>query len=88
MTAQVHLLGAEPYHRTVSSRAVGVAHTEELEGPATRIYGCVLGLWRGEDKKRQEDWQQMLAQGESFSAKKKLSVSKNTINRVKRQHMQ
>ena len=41
---------------------------EELEGPTTRIYDNVLGLW---GEKKGEDWQQMLAQGESFPAKKK-----------------
>ena len=34
----------------------------------TGIYNHALGLWRG--KKQEEDWQQMLAQGESFPTKK------------------
>ena len=41
----------------------------ELEGPTTTIYKYVLGRWGG--KKREEDWQQMLAQGKSLPAKKK-----------------
>ena len=42
-----------------------VAAHAELEGLTTRIYNHVLGLWGGK-KKKEEDWQQMLAQGESF----------------------
>ena len=41
----------------------------ELEGLATRVYSHALGgLWG--EKKKEEDWQQMLAQDESFPAKK------------------
>ena len=47
-----------------------VAHIEELEGLKSKIYQYVLGLWGGEEKKREEDWQPMLAQGKSFQAKK------------------
>ena len=65
----VPLLGAEPHHLSVSSCAVAAAHTDELEGLTTRICNYVLGLWGG-GAKREEDWQQMLAQGESFLAKK------------------
>ena len=46
----------------------GVPH-RELEGPTARIYNYVLGLW-GEKKKKtkkEEDWQQMSAQGQSSS---------------------
>ena len=43
---------------------------EELEWLTTRIYNYVLGLWGGKEKK-EEDWQQTLAQGESFPEKKK-----------------
>ena len=45
-----------------------VAHVEELEGLTTKICSYALGLWGG--KRKEEDWQQMLAQGESFPAKK------------------
>ena len=64
----------EPHHLSVSSHVVVVAHIEELEGLTTRIYYYVLGLWGGKEKenqKREEDWQQVLAQGESFPAQKK-----------------
>ena len=39
---------------------------EELEGPPTRIYNYVLGLW--EEKRERE---KKIAKGESFPAKKK-----------------
>ena len=41
MAAQVQLLGMEPHHLSVSSRAVVVTHIEEL---TTRVYNYVLGL--------------------------------------------
>ena len=50
---------------------MAVAHIKELEGLTTRIYGYILGLWLGEKKEREKDWQQMLAQGDSFPVKKK-----------------
>ena len=43
----------EPLHSSVSSHAVAVAHTEELEGLITTIYNYVLGLW-GEEKKTEK----------------------------------
>ena len=52
------------------------AHGEELEGPKTRVYNYVLGLWGGKKEEREEDWQQMLAQGESFPAKNKINGAK------------
>ena len=64
--AQARFPDAEPHHWSVNSHAVVVAHVEELEGLRTRIYNCILWLWRGKTKK-EEDWQQMLAQGESFT---------------------
>ena len=54
----------EPSHPSVSSH-VAVTHIEELEGLTTRIYNYVLGLCGG-TKKREEDWQQMWQQAESF----------------------
>ena len=36
-------------------------HMPQLEGPTTRIYSNVLGIW-GEEEEKKEDWQQMLAQ--------------------------
>ena len=53
----------------VSSHAVAAAHTEELEGLTTRIHSSVPGLWGGTKKEKAEDWQWMLAQGKSFTAK-------------------
>ena len=40
--------GPEP--PTAGSRAAVAAHREELEGPTTRIYNYVLGLWGGKKK--------------------------------------
>ena len=54
------------------------SHIEELEGLTTIIYNYVLGPWG--EKKKEEDWQQMLAQGQSFSPKglkKKVSLQQN-----------
>ena len=39
----------------------------QLEGPTTRIYNCVLGAFGKKKKKREEDWQQMLAQVPIFN---------------------
>ena len=72
LAAQVWFPGTEPHHLSVSSHAVVAAHIE-LEGLTTRIDNYVLGL-RGGKKKREEDWQQMLAQRESFPAKKKKNL--------------
>ena len=41
----------EPHYSSVSSHAVAMAHTEDLEGFATRIYSYVLGLWGGRKKR-------------------------------------
>ena len=69
--AQVQFPGAEPHHWSVNCHAVVAAHVEKLQGPATKRYNYALGLREG--KKREEDWQQMLAQSESFlTTKKKL----------------
>ena len=65
LAAWVQFPGAESHRLSVSSHAVAAGHIEELEGLTTRIYNYVLGLW-GEKNKREEDWQQMLTQGESF----------------------
>ena len=55
---------------SISSHALAAPHIGELERLTTRIYSCILGLWGGERRKKEEDSQQMFAQGESFSAKK------------------
>ena len=70
LAALVLLPIVEPHHLSVSCHAVAAAYIEELEGFTTRIYNHALGLWGG--KKKLEDWQQMLAQGESFPAKNKI----------------
>ena len=49
-------------HR-LSSRAVAASHIEELEGYIQP--GYTLGLWG--EKKKEEDWQEMLAQGQFSS---------------------
>ena len=46
-----------PHCSSVSSHAVVVTHIEELQGPTTRIYNYVLGLWGGRKREREEDWQ-------------------------------
>ena len=51
--------GSDPGHGPThcsSSHAVVASYIEKLEGPTTRIYNYVLGLWGG---KKEEDWQQM-----------------------------
>ena len=68
-------LVAEPHQLSVSCHAVAAAHIEELEGLTTRIYNHAVGLWGGK-KRKGDNWQEMSAQGESFSAKtKKVSVN-------------
>ena len=47
----------------LSLHAVVAARIEVLEGLTTGIYNYVLGLWGEKRVKREEDWQQMLAQG-------------------------
>ena len=64
-------VGSDPECGTThcsSSHAVSASHIEELEGLRTSIYNYVLGLW-GEGKKKEEDWQQKLAWGQSSSPK-------------------
>ena len=53
-----------------ASHTVAASHIEELEGLTTRIYNYELGLWG--EKKKDEDSQQMLAQGQSSSPKKSI----------------
>ena len=53
--AQVRLSGAEPHHSSVNSHAVAGAHIEEPEELTTIYWGG------GEGRKKEEDWQQMLA---------------------------
>ena len=43
------------------------SHIEEPEGPTTRIYNYALGGFG--EKKKKEDWQQMLAQVPIFKKK-------------------
>ena len=61
--AWVHFLVMEPHHPSVSCHAVVVAPMEELEGFTIMHWGF------GEERKKDEDWQQILAQGKSFPAK-------------------
>ena len=54
--------GHQPTHRS-SSHAEVTSHIEELEGHTTIYWGF------GEEKKKKEEgWQRMSAQGESFPA--------------------
>ena len=57
-----------------------VAHVGEVEGPTTTLYSYVLGLWGGK-KKKEEDWQQMLAQGDSPREGRKVSESMLTLEK-------
>ena len=60
---------------------MGAAHLEELERLTTRIYNHELGLWEG--KKKDEDRQQMLAQGKSFLEKnEKIKIKENRYAKV------
>src|SRR3712207_7721834 len=52
------------------------SHTEGLEEPATRIYNYVLSGFG--EKKKEADWQQMLAQGQSSSKKRSESTRLNS----------
>ena len=69
LAAQVGFLVVEPRHSSISRHAMVVAHIAELEGLKTKIYNHALGVWGGKNKK-EEDWQQILAQGKSFPTKK------------------
>ena len=71
LVACIHFLVMEQHHPSVSCPDVVAAHVKELEGLTTRIYSHALGLWGGAKRKKKEDWQQMLAQGESFPENKK-----------------
>ena len=58
--------GSDPWARTwhrSSGHGEAASHMPQLEGPATKIYNCVLGGY-GEvkQKKKKKDWQQLLAQ--------------------------
>ena len=64
--------GVEPHHSSVSSHAVTAAHTEELEGLTTMYWG----FWEGKRRKKEKNWQQVLAQGEHFLAKKNRRLKK------------
>ena len=57
----------ESHHLSVSHHVVVVAHKELEE--LTTIHNYVLGALA--DRKKEEDWQQMLAKGESSPPKKK-----------------
>ena len=78
----VRILGVDLTHRS-SSCAVVASHIGDLEGLTTRIYNYVLAFWG--EKIREEDWQQMLAQGQGSSLQKqtnKKEVSWKKINVV------
>ena len=51
--------GHGPTHRS-SSHAVAASHIEQLEALTAKIHNYVLGFW-GEKRKKEEDWQQILA---------------------------
>ena len=51
LAAWVWFPGTESHHSSVS-RAVVVAHVEELEGHTARIYSYALGLWGEKKRKR------------------------------------
>ena len=74
LAAWVRFPGAEPRHPSVSCHAVAVAHMQELGG-ATRIYITHWGF--GEGGKKEEYWQQMLAQGRSSQQKTRKGKEEN-----------
>ena len=57
--APVQFSGGEPHHSAIRSYAVGVGHIEEPE--LRTIHNYVLGLCGEKRKKKEENWQQMLA---------------------------
>ena len=57
---------AQTWHRS-SSHAEVASHIAQPERPASRIYSYIRALG---SKKKEEDWQQMLAQGQSSSPRK------------------
>ena len=62
--------GSDPRHALThrfSSHAEATSHIQQLEGCATMTYNYLLGLW---GKKKEEDWQEMLTQSWSSSAKR------------------
>ena len=52
---------------------------EELEGPATIIYNYELGNFGEKENKKEEDWQQMLAQGQSLKKNSGVTLSSDII---------
>ena len=63
-----------------SSHSVAASQTEELEGPTTRIYNYVLGLWGGKKIGRLAT---DISSGQSSSPKKK-GVGEFNINTLKK----
>ena len=59
---------ARTWHHSLG-HAEAASHMAQPEGPTTRMYNYVLGLWGEEEEKKKEDWQQMLAQVPSFKKK-------------------
>ena len=57
--------GLQTWHRS-SSHAEAVSHIAELEVPTPRIYNYVLGGFGEKKKKKEKDWQQLLAQDQSL----------------------
>ena len=55
---------------------MAASHVTEPEGPTTRLYNYVLGGFE-EKKKKKEDWQQTLAQGQSL--KKKIFFNQQNV---------
>ena len=70
------ILGADLAHSS-SGRAEAASHIGQLERPATRIYNYVLGGF-GEKKKKEENWQRMLAHSQSLKRgkRKRFPISK------------
>ena len=63
----VRVLGADLAHS--SSHAEAVSHTAQPEGPTTGIYNYALKALEKEEKKKEEDWQQILAQAPIYKKK-------------------
>ena len=66
--------GSDPGRRHGTAHqghAEGASHVAEPEGPMAKIYNYVLGSFGEKNKKKRNDWQQLLAQVPIFKKKKK-----------------
>ena len=74
----VEFPSAEPHHLSVSSHAVAVAHTEELEGLTIRIYSYVLCFW--EEKKEMKIGNRCYLRENLFQEKKQKKTKQKPLS--------